>query len=281
MKSIWKGSISFGLVTIPVRLYSAIQEHVLGFKLLHNKCHTPIRYVRWCDHCKKEVPWNEVVKGLKLEDGSYFILTQEKLRELRPEKGDLLTIVEFVEAGQIEPVYLEQHYYLGPEKEGQNAFFLFKKALEESNKVAIGTFVMRDKEYICVINPYSDTLLLSTLNYAYEIRPIAEVPNLAKQKKLDQSELKLALELINKLTTKKFNLSAFKDTFAQQLKEAIKKGKKEKIRVKKSKKQPVEHKKKVKETSLSSALRASLIAPARTGSVAYARGAKSKRRVRS
>ena len=82
MKSIWKGSISFGLVTIPVRLYSAVQEHAIGFTLLHNKCHTPIFYKRWCDHCKKEVAWADVVKGLKLESGSYAILTQEKLKAL-------------------------------------------------------------------------------------------------------------------------------------------------------------------------------------------------------
>ena len=173
MKSIWKGSISFGLVTIPVRLYSAVQEHVLGFKMLHNKCHTPITMKRWCDHCKKEVAWDDIVKGLKLEDGSYFILTQEKLKELKPTTTDAISIVEFVDASQIQAIYLEHHYYLGPEKSGENAFFLFKKALEDSGKVAIGTFVMRDKEYACVINPYSKTLLLTTLNYAYEIRDIA------------------------------------------------------------------------------------------------------------
>lgn len=261
MKSIWKGSISFGLVTIPVRLYSAIQEHVLGFKLLHAKCHTPISYKRWCDHCKKEIPWNDVVKGLKQEDGSYFILTQEKLKELKPEKTDQLSIVEFVKADQIEPIYLEQHYYLGPEKEGQTAFYLFKKALEQSRKVAIGKFVMRDKEYLCVINPFQETLLLTTLNYAYEIRSLAEVPHLKTPKSLPMSELKLATQLIDQLTVKTFKLEQFKDTFAQQLKEAIKKSKKQKPRAKVKEKFLPKMK---KENSLSHALRASLIAPGRS-----------------
>lgn len=277
MKSIWKGSISFGLVTIPVRLYSAVQEHVLGFKLLHSKCHTPITYKRWCEHCKKDIPWDEVVKGLKLENGSYFILTQEKLKELKPEKSDAISIVEFVQASQIEPIYLEHHYYLGPEKEGENAFFLFKKALEDSGKVAIGTFVMRDKEYACVINPYSDAMLLTTLNYAYEIRDIAEVPNLKAPKKLEASELKLANQLIDQLTVKKFNLAQFKDTFAEQLKAAIKKGKKEKIKTKEKKATSTVAKKMKKEGSLITALRASLIAPGKRGEIARAKSAKNVR----
>ena len=273
MKSIWKGTISFGLVSIPVRLYSAIQEHVLGFKMLHAKCHTPITYQRWCSHCKKEVPWSDIVKGLKLEDGSYAILTQEKIKELRPEKSNAITIVEFVSASQIEPIYLEHHYYLGPEKAGEASFYLFKKALEKSGKVAIGTFVMRDKEYACVINPHANTMLLSTLNYAYEIRDLKEVPNLEKEpKQISAAELKLAEQLIDQITVKKFNLAQFKDTFAEQLKAAIKKSKKEKITGKKKEDQAkgCGYLAQEEETDLATALRASLIAPGRSGEIARA-----------
>jgi DNA end-binding protein Ku len=276
MKSIWKGSLSFGLVTIPVRLYSAVQEHAIGFKMLHNKCHTPITYERWCKHCNKEVAWDDIAKGLKLENGSYFILTQEKLKELKPTTTDAISIVEFVDASQIQVIYLEHHYYLGPEKSGENAFFLFKKALEDSGKVAIGTFVMRDKEYACVINPYSKTLLLTTLNYAYEMRDLKEVPHLEAPKKLEAAELKLATQLIDQLTVKKFDLAQFKDTFAEQLKAAIKKGKKEKVSAKgKEKEKP--RKKKESDKTLITALRASLTAPGRSsGALAHAkRGKKS------
>lgn len=273
MKSIWKGNISFGLVTIPVRIYSAVQEHVLGFKLLHDKCHTPIAYERWCSNCKKEVGWADVVKGLKQEDGSYVILTQEKIKELKPEKTDNLSIVEFVNVDQIEPIYLEHHFYLGPEKKDQNSFYLFKKALEQSGKVAIGRFVMRDKEYICVINPYEQTLLLTTLNYAYEIRPLWQVPNLKPPKALSARELQLAKQLINQLTVKTFKLEKFKDTFAQQLKEAIKKSKKQKS---KKVKVPAQTKKE-KGSSLSHALRASLIAPSRSSYQPHARASGRKK----
>lgn len=276
MKSIWKGSISFGLVTIPVRLYSAVQEHAIGFTLLHNKCHTPIFYKRWCDHCKKEVAWADVVKGLKLENGSYAILTQEKLKSLKPKTTDTISIIEFVDADQIEPIYLEHHYYLGPEKAGEKSFYLFQAALEKSGKVAIGMFVMREKQYICVINPYENTMLLTTLNYAYEIRSLAEVPNLKEQpKRLETSELRLAQDLIAALSKKKFDLSQFKDTFAQELKAALKSTKKEKV-TKKRKEKSVEKPKATKESSLMTALRASLKAPGKGGQVAYAKKGKKR-----
>jgi DNA end-binding protein Ku len=250
---------------------------VIGFKLLCKKCHTPIVYERWCKKCNKEVAWADIVKGLKLEDGSYFILTQEKLKELKPETTDRIDIVEFVQADQIKPIYLEHHYYLGPEDENEKAFFLFKQALAQSNKVAIGNFVMRDKEYVCVINPYENTMLLTTLNYAYEIRPLEEVPQLPKKAmELNASELKLADQLIDRLTVKKFNLAQFKDTFAEQLKAAIKKGKKEKIK-EKPKERAVAAKKKKGESSIMTALRASLQAPGKKSEVAHAKGSTRKK----
>lgn len=277
MKSIWKGSISFGLVTIPVRLYSAVQEHAIGFTLLHNKCHTPIVYERWCKHCKKEVAWIDIVKGLKLENGSYAILTQEKLKALKPKTTDAISIVEFVDADQIKPIYLEHHYYLAPEKSGEKSFYLFQAALEKSGKVAIGKFVMRDKQYICVINPYENTMLLTTLNYAYEIRPLKEVPNLGAQpKKLDANELRLSQNLIDALTKKKFDLAQFKDTFVQQLRAALKSTKKEKIRKKKKEKSIEIVKKKKSESSLMTALRASLKAPGKGTEIAYAKKGKKR-----
>lgn len=277
MKSIWKGSLSFGLVTIPVRLYSAVQEHAIGFTLLHAKCHTPIFYKRWCEHCKKEVAWADVVKGLKQENGSYAILTQEKLKALKPKTTDTISIIEFVNADQIEPIYLEHHYYVGPEKAGEKSFYLFQAALEKSGKVAIGVFVMREKQYLCVINPYENAMLLTTLNYAYEIRSLAEVPHLKEQpQKLAVSELKLAQNLIAALSKKKFDLSKFKDTFAQQLKAALKSVKKEKITKKKKEKEVAPVKKQKDESSLMTALRASLKAPGKNSQVAYAKKGKRK-----
>ncbi len=154
MKAIWDGSLSFGLVTIPIRLYSATESHSLGFKVLCGKCHNPLSYTRYCPKCKKEVPWEDVIKGLKLPSGKYFIATPEKIKELKPEKTDTISVVEFVDKDEIDFIYLKNNYYLAPTKKSENAYFLFQKALEASHKVGIGTFVMRDKEYVCTITPY-------------------------------------------------------------------------------------------------------------------------------
>lgn len=260
MKSVWNGTISFGLVTIPVRLYSAVQEHVMGFTLLCKKCHTPIVYERWCRKCNKQVAWEGVVKGLKLNGGKYFIITQEKLHELRPEKTDRIDIKEFIKHDQLKLLYLGHHYYMGPEKLGQKAYFLFKEALEQTNKVGIGQFVMRDKEYVCAITPYNEGLLLTTLNYNYEIRDMSAIAELRTQPKVDKADLQLAEKLIAQLTKKTFNLDKYKDTFMEELLKEIKRGKKEKIpgKVKGTKEKRGKKEKKVKD-DLGDMLKKSLV----------------------
>lgn len=216
MKVIWKGSIAFGLVNIPIELYAATESHALGFTLLHNKCNTPLKYHRWCPHCKKEVQWDETVKGLERENGKYLILTQEMLHQLRPKKTEAINIIEFVPIDTINMIYFNNHYYVAPTKQTA-AYALFIKALENLRKVAIGRFVMRDKQYTCILQPYESYLLLTTLHYAYEVRGVDKLA-FKKPGKLDAAELKLAETFINKLSVKSFNMSKFKDSFAQEIK---------------------------------------------------------------
>jgi DNA end-binding protein Ku len=221
MKTLWKGSLSFGLVSIPVRLYSATQEHVLGFKLLHEKCHTPINYQRRCPNCDVEVPWQNVVKGYKLHHGKYFRLTKENREKLKPEKTDQLIIKEFVPDHAIAPIYYDEHYYLLPEKASEKAYFLLHDALLKMEMVAVGQFVLREKEYVSAITPYQKGFLLSTLNYAYEIRQSKDLEDLKTIKSTSQ-ELALAQQLIKRLATTKFSISQYKDTFVENLKKRIK-----------------------------------------------------------
>jgi DNA end-binding protein Ku len=254
MRAIWKGTLSFGLVTIFVEVYSAIQEHTLGFKLLHGVCHTPINYQRWCSHCNKLVDWADIVKGIKLDDGTYFILTPENLKKLKPEKTDTIEIIEFVDALAIDPIYYDDHYYVAPAKTSDKAYFLFTAALAHLNKVAIGKFVFKDKEYVGAIQPYMNGLLLTTLNYEYEIRPLQKLEELSPPEHMEARELKLAEQLITKLSKKKFDMSRFKDTFAEKLTEKIKKAAKGVVipEVKKPTKKGLE------QPSLMEALKASL-----------------------
>jgi DNA end-binding protein Ku len=252
MKKIWSGSLSFSLVTIPINLYTAVKEHVFGFTLLCAKCHNPIQYERFCPHCKKEVSWHDVVKGLKQPDGNYFVITPEKLKALKPEKMDEIVIQEFVPLDTIDIIYFEHHYYLAPAKEGQSSYSLFRTALTDTKKAAIATLVMRDKEYVCAISPYENGLLLTTLNYAYEIVSSKEIFK-TKAKKTSASELKLAKQLITQNSSKTFNISPFKDSFIERLKKAIKTTK----RVRPSKK-GVRKERKSHAESLTSALKASI-----------------------
>lgn len=256
MKTIWKGSLSFGLVSIPVELYTAVQEHSLGFKLLHAKCNTPINYQRVCPHCKKVVAWHEIVKGLELSDGNYFIITPENIKKLKPEKTDVIDIIEFVDATAVEPIYFEHHYYIVPTKVTEKAYFLFIKALASLNKIAIGKFVMRDKEYVSAIQPYHHGLLLTTLNYDYEIRPLHKLQELKSLPKFSADELALAKELIQKLSKKTFDMSKFKDTFFEKIKKELSKKTTKKVRKKVAK--PVKKEKVMPEFSLLESLRSSL-----------------------
>lgn len=222
MKALWKGTISFGLVNIPIGLYLAVQHHSLGFKMLHSECMTPISLKRWCNHCNKEVSLDEIVKGLKLPDGTYFVATKENLNKLKPAKSDNLNIVQFIDKNQLTSLYLDNHYYALPQRKTDKAFFLFIAALSKMEKVAIGNFVMREKEYLCSIEPYKKGILLSTLNYAYEIKELRELDEL-EVPKIDSNELKLAEQLINALYVKEFDITKFKDTYAEKLMDAIKK----------------------------------------------------------
>lgn len=223
MKSVWNGSISFGLVNIPIKLYSAVESQTLGFRILHKKCNTPLKYKRWCPKCKKEVEWENVVKGLEISKDNFFVLTKEKLEKLKPEKTNKIEIIKIIDAKQIDPIYFDHHYYVAPAKKKEKAYALFKEVLQSAAKVAIGKFVMRERQHICAIESYKKGLLLTTLNYAYEIRDINKIEQLKKAPKLKKEELKLAKQLINKLYEEEFDITEFKDTFAQELKKAIKK----------------------------------------------------------
>ena len=144
MKSVWNGSLAFGLVNIPVNLYSAVEQQTPGFTLLCSKCHTPLHYKRWCKKCDKEVKWADVVKGIELGKNKYFVLTKEKLAKLKPEKTSTIDIVEFVDLLQIDPIYFNKHYFVVPDKTKEKAYFLFQEVLSSAAKVAIGKFVMKE-----------------------------------------------------------------------------------------------------------------------------------------
>lgn len=229
MKTIWKGSLSFGLVSIPIELFSAVQQHAFGFTLLHETCHTPLNYYRWCEHCQKDVEWQHTVKGIKLADGTYFTMTQAQLKDLKPKKSDQLTLIACIDEDTVEPLYFDQHYYVLPVKPQEKSFHLLLAVLKKKKKELVVRAIFREKEYICLLKPYQDILVLTTLNYSYEIKTVPQVEH--AEPSLPPKELALAEQLLMTWYTKKFSLTKFKDTFAEQLMQTIeqeRKGKKRK-----------------------------------------------------
>jgi DNA end-binding protein Ku len=222
MKSVWNGYISFGLVNIPVRMYSAVDSRSSSFRMLHKEKKSPIRYKRWCDDCTEEVAWQDIVKAVEVSKGKYHVLEGRELEELKPEATDRIEITEFVKSQQMHPIYFDSHYYLGPENVNDKAYFLFKEVLNESANVAIGTFVMREKRHVCAIESFQKGLLLTTMNYANEIRSIDNIEELKETPDLNKQEITLAKQLIQQMFQDTFKLEEYKDDYMLKLKELIK-----------------------------------------------------------
>jgi DNA end-binding protein Ku len=221
MRSIWNGSISFGLVSIPIKLFPAIQSQSIHFHLLHSEDKGPIKYKRVCSACGKEVEWKDMARGFEVSKNRYYMITNDELGELKPEKTNAVDIVEFVDGKRIDPIYFSNHYYAAPDAVKEKAYFLFREVLQTSGKIAIGTVVIKDKKYTCAIKNYKEGLLLTTLNYAYEVRDISQIEELKEMPKLREEEVELAEQLIQKLAKNEFGINKYKDTYSERLQDLI------------------------------------------------------------
>ena len=225
MRAIWSGAIGFGLVNIPVKLFSAVQQSELDLDMLDKKDHANIKFQRVNANTGKVVPWENIVKGYKVDD-RYVVLSNEDFEKASPEKNKIITIEEFVDEKDIETIYFEVPYYLQPEKSGVKAYGLLKEALEKTGKAGLGTFVLRNRESLVLIKPYDDILILNKIRYVEEIRDTSEIKIPASHSK--PGELKMAVQLIEQLAGE-FDISKYKDTYSDKLMKLIKakaKGKK-------------------------------------------------------
>jgi DNA end-binding protein Ku len=225
MRAIWTGAIGFGLVNIPIKLYSAVQGSELDLDMLDKKDNSNIRFHRVNEKTGKEVAWENIVRGYNM-DGRYIVLTEEDFQKVRPEKNKLIEINEFVDEKEINSMYYELPYYLAPEKAGMKPYNLLREALEKSGKVGLGSFVLRNRESLVLIKPLNDLLILNKIRYYEEIREASDID--VKSAAIKPSELKMAIALINQLTHK-FDIKNYKDTYSSELLKLIKnkaKGKK-------------------------------------------------------
>ncbi|UTE74701.1 Ku protein [Rossellomorea marisflavi] len=217
MHTIWKGSISFGLVNIPIKLHSATEDRDIKLRSLHKECHTPIKYEKVCPVCDKSVGQGDIVKGYELTKGKFVVLEEEELGGLKEGYEErAVSIQDFIRMDEIDPIFYDRTYYVSPEDGGKKAYSLLRKALSESGKVGIAKFIMRSKEHLCVIRVYDKTLVMETIHYPDEVRPSSDVPNVPAEDDITSKELETATLLIDQLTAE-FNPENYKDEYRERL----------------------------------------------------------------
>jgi DNA end-binding protein Ku len=218
-RAIWSGVISFGLVSIPVKLYTATESKSLSFHQLHEKCKSRIKELRWCPTCDREVDYDEIVKGFEYSKGNYVVVTKEDLEELPLPSKNIIEISAFVKAEEIDPLYFNGSYYLEPEKLAQKPCSLFMHAMENKGMVAIGTLALRNKERLCSLRVLGGNLILEMLLYPDEIR--VDMDSKLPAAKLSKQELAMASSLID-IMAQKFKPEDYEDHYREALNSLIK-----------------------------------------------------------
>jgi DNA end-binding protein Ku len=219
MRAIWNGSLSFGLVNIPVRLYSASRERALNFRLLDKEDHCPISYKKVCRDDDKVVHQKDIVKGYEYEKGQYVVLEQQDFKKAAPKKTQTIDVLQFVEQSEIDPMYYDRPYWVEPDPKAHKAYALLREALTKSKKAGVARYVMHDREHIAILEPRGNTIMLMQMRYRDELREPDEVNVPGKEKQSDK-EMRLALSLIDTLT-EPFKPERFKDTYVEELKKVI------------------------------------------------------------
>ena len=218
MRSIWSGAIGFGLVNIPVKLYSATQGSELNLDMLDKKDNSHIRFKRVNENTGREVAWGDIVKAYKIND-KYVVLTDKDFEAASPAKSKTIEISEFVDESEIDSIYYEVPYYLEPEKSGVRAYALLRDALKKSGKVGVSSFVMRTKESLAILKPMDNVIVLNRIRFEEEIRSSDEL-HLPEKSTVKAGELKMAMTLIDQLSGK-FDISNYKDNYSAQLMKVI------------------------------------------------------------
>lgn len=223
--SIWKGSISFGLLNIPVTLQKADEEKNLHFSMLDEKDFSPIKYKKINANTGKEVPYSQIVKGFEYESGEYVILNDADFKAANPKATQAIDIEDFIPLAEIDPMLFEKPYYLAPQKTGAKGYFLLRDALKSTKKIAIGKIVIRTKQHLVAVMPKEDYLILEILRFPHEVRAVNQVNYLdevseGKKSNYNDRELKMAQELINGMTDH-WRPNRYKDTYYDDLMKRI------------------------------------------------------------
>jgi DNA end-binding protein Ku len=218
--SVWKGYLTFGLISIPIRLFSAARGERISLNQLHTVCHSRIKMPLFCPVCDRKVERNEIVKGYEYEKDQYVLFDEKELDKIEPESARSMEILEFVRLEEIDPLYYESSYYVTPEDEGRKAYQLLLDAMEDSGYAAIAKITMHQREHIVVIRPRDNGMTLHTMFYTNEIREVAEYGKRTPAAAPKDAEKKLATQLIESLAAK-FEPEKYKDQYQESMKALI------------------------------------------------------------
>lgn len=218
-RAIWSGALNFGLINLPVKLQSAVQDDNIDFDLLSKEDMAPIHYARIDSQTGEEVAYNDIVKGFQYARGKYIVITDEDFEKARPNRTKSIDILQFVREDEIDPIYFEKPYYIVPAKGAEKSYKLLLKALDETKTVGLAEFMLRNRVHLCALKNHEGVLLLNQLRYHETIRSLPDVKTAAAR--ITPKEIQLATKLINQLT-ESFNPAAYKDTYIAALKKVIK-----------------------------------------------------------
>jgi DNA end-binding protein Ku len=219
MRSIWTGAIGFGLVNIPIKLYSATQGSELNLDMLDKHDHARIRFKRVNENSGKEVKWENIVKGYSYHD-QYIVLDEKDFEMASAKKTKVIEIIDFVKEEEVDTIYYETPYYIEPDKSGDRAYALLREALKKTKKVGVATFVMRSKECLAILKPMDKAIVLNRIRFQEEIRSLEDLKLPAKSV-VKANEMKMAEHLIDQLSHK-FDISKYKDSYTDELMKVIK-----------------------------------------------------------
>lgn len=231
MHTMWKGTISFGLVNIPVKMHAATENKDVKLRQLHKECESPIKYEKACPVCDRKVEEDEIVRAYEYTKNKFVIVEEEDLKAIQKEQGEkAVEIIDFVKLEEIDPIYFEKSYYLSPGDGGSKAYSLLRTALEETGKIGVAKMMIRSKEQLAVIRFYENTLVVETIHYPDEVRNVQDVPNVPEKAEVVKKELDTAKLLIDQLTTT-FDPEKYTDEYRTALLETIENKKTDKTAV--------------------------------------------------
>ncbi|QKY70530.1 Ku protein [Lentibacillus sp. CBA3610] len=221
MHTMWKGTISFGLVNIPVKMHAATENKDVKLRNLHKECQTPVKYQKVCPNCNREIENDEIVKAYEYAKNKFVVLDDEELENLKKEQTDkAVEIMDFVNLDEIDPIYFEKSYYLSPNEGGAKSYGLLRSALEDTGKIGIAKMMIRSKEQLAVIRIYQNTLVVETIHYPDEVRDVKDVPNVPAENNPEEKELETAKMLIDQMSAE-FDPEKYHDEYRTALMDLI------------------------------------------------------------